>query len=110
MGNDINFCMPPSDKHYDERKGSKWKYNTSGIIIRSLDQVWDESFVLVFPLKNIGKGKDRKKIECGIGNNLIDKGVPILDYYSQFLFWTIIHIGSNGLCRRNQALQQNAVV
>lgn len=56
--------------------------NTSGEIIKKLNQEWDESRVLVFPLPNIGD-KERSDIECGIGNYLTDeKGVPILDYYS----------------------------
>ncbi|MDK7182423.1 hypothetical protein [Lacticaseibacillus rhamnosus] len=54
---------------------------TSGQIIRHVDQEWDENFVLIFPLSRISDGL-RKDIECGVGNYLIQKGVPILDYYS----------------------------
>ncbi|MCL2637883.1 MAG: hypothetical protein FWD48_05870 [Oscillospiraceae bacterium] len=88
---DINFNIPPSrcKKHYTETKNGKpknknnhWEYNTSGIIINHLGQKWKEDFVLIFPLKNIPSGLKRGHIECGIGNYLIDKGVPILDYYS----------------------------
>lgn len=62
---DINFSMK----------------NSSGSIINYLTQKWDESFVLMFPLKGITDGL-RKDIECGIGNYLIDNNVPILDFYS----------------------------
>lgn len=55
--------------------------NTSGKIISHLNKQWKQDFVLVFPLPNIGD-KERSDIECGIGNYLIDKGVPILDFYS----------------------------
>lgn len=55
--------------------------NTSGKIISSLDLEWDESFILLFPLPRITDGM-RKDIEVGIGNNLIDNEVPILDFYS----------------------------
>lgn len=81
--NDVNFGYPPSEESYNEKTTkNNWRYNTSGIIIHSLDKVWDTSFVLIFPLKNIPKGFDRGSIECGIGNYLIHNGVPILDFYS----------------------------
>lgn len=55
--------------------------NTSGKIMSHLKKQWRQDFVLVFPLPNIGD-KERSDIECGIGNYLIDRGVPILDFYS----------------------------
>lgn len=56
--------------------------NTSGKIINHLDKKWNEEFVLVFPLPNIPKPLNRQLIESGIGNYLISKNVPILDFYS----------------------------
>lgn len=41
-----------------------------------------EAYVLIFPLVNIPDGLDRSDIESGIGNYLISKNVPILDFYS----------------------------
>ena len=45
---------------------------------------WDTSFVLIFPLKatsaNIKYNRD--DVETAVGNYLIEKGVPILDFYS----------------------------
>ena len=67
--NDVNF-------RYD---------NTSGRIIAHVKQKWNESFVLLVPLSDIPLGLDRRTIESGIGNYLISKGVPILDYYSHNL-------------------------
>lgn len=57
--------------------------NTSGIILSKVNgsYKWNDSFVLLFPLSNITDGL-RKDLECAIGNYLISKGVPILDYYS----------------------------
>lgn len=80
---DINYEMPTceSDYHIKDEDG-KWAYNTSGIIIHYLKKSWDKKFVLVFPLVNIPKGKTRGDVERGIGNYLIDNGVPILDFYS----------------------------
>lgn len=90
--NDINFDIPPCDYVYDEPrrivngKIKSWKYNTSGILLHSVGLEWDESFILVFPLIGLKEGKEGKKqrheIENGIGNYLISKGVPIIDYYS----------------------------
>lgn len=83
ISKDINFDIPESSEVYDVKKGKdRWRYNTSGIIIHHLNMEWDESFVLFFPLINIPSGKTRKDIEMAIGNYLIDKGVPILDFYS----------------------------
>ena len=81
---DINFDFPMALEDYDKKddKG-KWLYNSSGILVHSVGDEWDKDIVLVFPLPGlIGKGMTRNDIETGIGNNLIDKGVPIIDYYS----------------------------
>lgn len=85
---DINFDIPTSESNYNDTtdgkeksNNNKWKHTTSGIIVHSLKKIWDEEFILLFPLPNIGDGM-RKDIECGIGNHLISKGVPILDFYS----------------------------
>ena len=43
---------------------------------------WDTKNVLIFPLCNIPDGLNRSDTESGIGNYLISKGVPILDFYS----------------------------
>lgn len=56
--------------------------NSSGRIIEHVKKKWDESFVLMFPLKNIPKNLNRQLIESAIGNYLISKKVPILDFYS----------------------------
>lgn len=55
---------------------------SSGKIIKELGLDWDDTEILIFPLKNIPEGLKRSDIESGIGNYLIDKGVPILDFYS----------------------------
>lgn len=74
--NDINFDIPKDEEnHFCKR-------TTSGIIIHKLKQSWDRSFVLAFPLKSIPEDLKRGHIETGIGNYLIDKNVPILDYFS----------------------------
>lgn len=90
--NDVNFDFPADQKSYDERRGSRWKYNTSGIILHYLSchgrerLEWDQSSFLVFPLQGLESGREgkrqRRQLETGIGNYLIYKGVPILDYYS----------------------------
>ena len=79
--NDINFRIPENEEQYNEKGKKRWKYNTSGIIARSLEQGWDENFVLIFPLPGI-TNQERSAIEQGIGNYLISKDVPILDFYS----------------------------
>lgn len=58
------------------------KRTTSGRINEKLKLNWDETIVLIFPLKNIPDGLYRSDIESGIGNYLISKGIPILDFYS----------------------------
>ncbi len=80
--NDVNFDIPNTEEDYDLEVNGNWKHTTSGIIIHNLRKQWDESFVLVFPLENIPNELTRGDVERGIGNYLIDKGVPILDFYS----------------------------
>lgn len=92
VSNDINFQIPKYKKDYDEkhwvyndyekRKKEEWVYNSSGILVHKLGKEWDDSFVLVFPLKNIPDGYSRRDIEQAIGNMLIENNVPIIDYYS----------------------------
>ena len=90
--NDINFDIPNNTAEYDKKewkynsflkqKELVWKHTSSGILVHQLGKVWDTSFVLVFPLSNIPNGYTRGNIERAIGNYLIDKKVPIIDFYS----------------------------
>lgn len=92
VSNDINFDIPESKEEYikktevynnwSKQYEEKWQHNTSGIIVHYLKKYWEDTFVLLFPLKNIPEGLTRGVIESGIGNYLIDKKVPILDFYS----------------------------
>lgn len=92
VSNDINFDIPESKEDYNKKievynrwrkqYEEKWQYNTSGIIIHHLEKCWEDSFVLVFPLKNIPNNLSRSDIERGVGNYLIEKKIPILDFYS----------------------------
>lgn len=57
--------------------------NTSGKLVNAVNDKWDESFVLIFPLTDsILNKRDTGEIERAIGNYLISKGVPIIDFYS----------------------------
>ena len=57
--------------------------NTSGRLIRMVNKAWDTSNVFIFPITTaMTKYKTRKQIETGIGQYLIEKGVPIIDFYS----------------------------
>lgn len=58
------------------------KNTSSGKILDELKLEWDDNEILIFPLMNIPLGLKRSDIESGIGNYLISKGVPILDFYS----------------------------
>ena len=89
---DINFDIPNSCGDYDRREWRYnsykkkrelvWKHTSSGILLHQLGESWDKSFVLVFPLKNIPKEYKREDIERAVGNYLIYKNVPIIDFYS----------------------------
>lgn len=60
--------------------------NTSGKIIGNLEKIWDTSYVIIFPLKfDDINYMNKQRIESGLGNYLISKGVPILDYFSHNL-------------------------
>lgn len=74
---DVNFDIPRDSSEYKEKK-----YKSSGILVHQLNKKWDNSFVLLFPLSNIPHGYKRGDIERAIGNYLIDKKVPIIDFYS----------------------------
>jgi hypothetical protein len=83
VSNDINFDIPKEKKDYNEKRSkNKWKYNTAGILVHQLNKSWDDTFVLVFPLANIPDKYKRGDIERAVGNYLIDKNVPIIDFYS----------------------------
>ena len=90
--NDVNFDIPQSSHEYDKKHivynpyskeyEETWLHNSSGILVHKLGKEWNTDFVLIFPLKNIPKGYKRADIEEAVGNLLIEKRVPILDYYS----------------------------
>jgi hypothetical protein len=80
--NDINLQEVAAGKDVNEKaKNGRFLYNTSAVIMKKLKMKWDEE-VLIVPLQDIPKGFSRHDIETGIGNYLISKDVPILDYYS----------------------------
>ncbi|MDD3416092.1 MAG: hypothetical protein PHY47_19155 [Lachnospiraceae bacterium] len=57
--------------------------NTSGKLVTENDDKWDDSFVFIFPLtEDILNGRKTGEIERAVGNYLIAKGVPIIDFYS----------------------------
>lgn len=97
VSNNINFDIPPNDSVYDDKvrkyneytkkKELVWKYNSSGILVHKLNKKWDESLVLVFPLRKLNEscGYSRHNIEMAIGNYLIEQNVPIIDYYSHYI-------------------------
>lgn len=90
--NDVNFDIPQNSYEYDQKHRvynyyskkyeDTWLHNSSGILIHKLGKTWNTDFVLIFPLKDIPKGYRRSDIEEAVGNLLIEKGVPVLDYYS----------------------------
>jgi len=72
------------------KQNEKGEDLSSVLLTKEVDQQLDESFVLIFPLTpdilnapQVKNYQDRTgMVECGIGNYLISKGVPIIDYYS----------------------------
>ena len=92
VSNDVNFQIPKCKEDYDKkhwvynayerRKKEEWVYNSAGILVHKLGKKWDDSFVLLFPLKNIPVGYCRGDVEQAIGNMLIENNVPIIDYFS----------------------------
>lgn len=57
--------------------------NSSGVLINQVDENWDTTFVLIFPLTSEILGNHTSgDIELAIGKYLISKKVPIIDYYS----------------------------
>lgn len=97
VSNDINFDIPPDASVYDnkilkyneykKKDELVWQYNSSGILVHKLKKKWNESLVLVFPLKELRKNckYSRHEIEMAIGNYLIEQQVPIIDYYSHYI-------------------------
>lgn len=59
--------------------------NTSGKILKFLEKEWDDTKVVIIPLKFKDNTLNRQMVESGIGNYLISKDVPILDYFSHNL-------------------------
>lgn len=83
---DVNLNIPPegasTSEYCAKTEKGEWRYTTSGIILHSLGEKWDDAFVLIFPLVNIPIGLTRSAIERAVGNFLIARGAAILDFYS----------------------------
>lgn len=70
---DINF----------DRKTSNGKPISSTVLVEEVGETWDKSFVMIFPMTSeILGNRSVGDLELGIGNYLIDKKVPIIDFYS----------------------------
>lgn len=67
-------------------KGMDINFNrttTSGKLIEEAGKNWDTSFALIFPLNEVLLyGREAGDIERAVGNYLISKNVPIIDFYS----------------------------
>ncbi|MCR5329103.1 MAG: hypothetical protein K6E12_09690 [Saccharofermentans sp.] len=77
-----------SDKRYVGTVGAgsdinnHWDYeNMSGMLVNHAGLVWDDSLVLVIPVR-LQDGKKRDDFEKAIGNLLLGNKIPIIDYYS----------------------------
>lgn len=70
---DINF----------DRKTDDGKPISSDVLVKEVGESWDKSFVMMFPMtpEILGK-RSVGELELGIGNYLIEKNVPIIDFYS----------------------------
>lgn len=55
--------------------------NKSGKLVKTAGLEWDRSYVYLFPLGHPDTNKSSKQ-ECEVGDMLIEKKVPIIDYYS----------------------------
>lgn len=75
-----------NDINWDEK-------SSSGVLVNEIKEKLDDSFVFVFPLtqemiitkdqlNSIYREYTCAEIELAVGNYLISKGVPIIDYYS----------------------------
>lgn len=92
VSDDVNFDIPQDCSEYDKkhivynpykkRNEETWIHNSSGIIVHKLGKEWDESIVLLFPLKDIPNGYKRTDVEEAVGNMLTEQKVPILNWYS----------------------------
>lgn len=86
--NDVIGVIGTSCDIFLDFPNDREKFSTSDKIVEYVaknkhkDFGWATEKVLIFPLCNIPEGLNRSDIESGIGNYLIHKNVPILDYYS----------------------------
>ena len=59
--------------------------NSSGILVNEVKESWDDTYVYIFPLTSEILGNySTGDLELAIGNYLIEKKVPIIDYYSHY--------------------------
>lgn len=72
---DINF-----DSKTDDGKSI-----SSDVLVKEVGETWDKSFVMIFPMTSDILGNHSVgELELGIGNYLIEKNVPIIDFYSHY--------------------------
>ena len=70
---DINF----------DSKNDDGKPISSDVLVKEVGESWDKSFVMIFPMtSDILGNRSVGDLELGIGNYLIEKNVPIIDFYS----------------------------
>lgn len=56
---------------------------SSSVLVEEAGEAWNKSFVMIFPMTpEILGNRTVDDLELGIGNYLIDRKVPIIDFYS----------------------------
>lgn len=81
----INFSLPTKTSDYTLKVNQKWQYDATSILVHQLGQNWNTSFILIFPIPKLPANLTIKDIQAGVGNYLIQKDIPILDYYGHRL-------------------------
>lgn len=59
-------------------------YNiSSGELVKEVGKLWDESIIMIFPLTDlILSNRETGDIERAVGSYLVEKNLPIIDFYS----------------------------
>lgn len=70
-----------NNKYLD--KNDDGKPISSDVLVKEVGESWDKSLVMIFPMtSDILGNRSVGDLELGIGNYLIEKNVPIIDFYS----------------------------
>lgn len=76
----LNFDRPNVSSEYNQKIGNQWRFNSSGILIHSVNEEWDKSLIILYTVE-VPNGLRLSDVKRALGNYLLLK-TSIIDHFN----------------------------